>query len=233
MVVDEVLPLLTAAALGLAIGIERERSPEHRSRRIGARTFPLFALAGAIGALLGPVGLAVALSVSGAAILAWYWRVTAPARVDDGADDVGITTMAAAIVTTLLGALSVADPALAVALAVVVVMLLAAKHRLHDFARHALDDRDVTDAITLLVVAFLVLPLMPDRAFGPYDSLNPRTIWILVVFLTGIGWAGYVAARLLGRKWGLFVTSLAGGFVSGTASTAIAARAGRGDAAAR
>ncbi|WP_194305857.1 MgtC/SapB family protein, partial [Dietzia sp. DQ12-76] len=223
MVVDEVLPLLTAAALGLAIGIERERSPEHRSRRIGARTFPLFALAGAIGALLGPVGLAVALSVSGAAILAWYWRVTAPARVDDGADDVGITTMAAAIVTTLLGALSVADPALAVALAVVVVMLLAAKHRLHDFARHALDDRDVTDAITLLVVAFLVLPLMPDRAFGPYDSLNPRTIWILVVFLTGIGWAGYVAARLLGRKWGLFVTSLAGGFVSGTASTAIAA----------
>lgn len=229
----ELIPLLAATALGLAIGIERERSPAHRARRIGARTFPLLALAGAIGALVGPVAQAVTVAVCGAAILTWYWRITDAARTADGADDVGITTMAAAIVTVLLGALAVDDAALAVALAVVVVVLLAAKHRLHDFARHAMDDRDVTDAITLLVVAFLVLPLMPDRTFGPYGSLNLRTIWLLVVFLTGIGWAGYVTTRILGRRWGLFVTALAGGFVSGTASTAVAARAAQANADAR
>ncbi len=229
----EFVPLLAAVAFGLAIGIERERSPAHRGRRIGARTFPLLALVGAVGALLGAAALAVALGASAVVIIAWYWRVTGVDADGDSTGDVGITTVAAAVVTVLLGALAVVNAQLAVALAVIVVVLLAAKHRLHDFARNALDDRDVKDAVTLLVVAFLVLPLMPDRAFGPYGSLNPRTIWLLVVFLTAIGWAGYVAARLLGRRWGLFVTTLAGGFVSGSASTAVAARAARGGAGGR
>ena len=55
----------------------------------------------------------------------------------------------------------------------------------------------------------------------------PHRVWLLVVVLAGIGWVGYVATRVLGPRRGLPVTGLAGGFVSGSATTAMMARTAR------
>jgi uncharacterized membrane protein (DUF4010 family) len=80
-------------------------------------------------------------------------------------------------------------------------------------------DLERTDALRFFVAAFVVLPLLPSRPVGPYDVLVPHKVWVLVVLITGIGFIGYAATRALGPGRGLMLTGLAGGFVSGTATT--------------
>lgn len=207
--------LATALAIGLLLGVEREHDTEHDSiRPAGSRTFPLIALVGAVSAALSPVALGVALGAVAALVIAWYLRTSEP----------GATTEIAAIATFLLGALAWHRPELAVPAGVAAAALLAAKRPLHRFARKVVSDQDVRDAMILFVVAFVVLPLLPNRPLGPYGVLNPARVWWLVIAVTVIGWAGYVAARAFGERWGLLVTGFAGGFVSGSATTAVMAR---------
>ncbi|MEU3645274.1 DUF4010 domain-containing protein [Lentzea sp. NPDC034063] len=207
--------LATALAIGLLLGVEREHDNAHNSTRpAGSRTFPLIALAGAVSAVLSPVALGVALAAVAALVIAWYVRTSEP----------GATTEIAAIATFLLGALAWHRPELAVPVGVAAAALLAAKRPLHRFARKVVSDQDVRDAMILFVVAFVVLPLLPNRPLGPYGVLNPARVWWLVIAVTVIGWAGYVAARAFGERWGLLVTGFAGGFVSGSATTAVMAR---------
>ncbi|MET8764272.1 DUF4010 domain-containing protein [Lentzea sp. NPDC004782] len=210
--------LATALAIGLLLGVEREHDHAHNgSRPAGSRTFPLIALAGAVSAALSPVALGVALAAVAALVIAWYLRTEEP----------GATTEIAAIATFLLGALAWHRPELAVPVGVAAAVLLAAKRPLHRFARKVVSDQDVRDAMVLFVVAFVVLPLLPNRPLGPYGVLNPARVWWLVIAVTVIGWAGYVAARAFGERWGLLVTGFAGGFVSGSATTAVMARKSR------
>jgi len=207
--------LATALAIGLLLGVEREHDNAHDAGRpAGSRTFPLIALAGAVSAALSPVALGVALAAVAALVIAWYLRTEEP----------GATTEIAAIATFLLGALAWHRPELAVPAGVAAAALLAAKRPLHRFARKVVSDQDVRDAMVLFVVAFVVLPLLPNRPLGPYGVLNPARVWWLVIAVTVIGWAGYVAARAFGERWGLLVTGFAGGFVSGSATTAVMAR---------
>ncbi|TWP48448.1 MgtC/SapB family protein [Lentzea tibetensis] len=212
--------LATALAIGLLLGVEREHDTAGESvRPAGSRTFPLISLAGAVAAALSPVALGVGLGAVSALVVAWYWRSTRTEEADAGA-----TTEVAAIAAFLLGALAWQRPELAVPAGVVVAVLLAAKRPLHRFATNVVSNQDVKDAMTLFVVAFVVLPLLPNRPLGPYGVLNPARVWWLVVAVTLIGWAGYVAARALGQRWGLLVAGFAGGFVSGSATTAVMAR---------
>lgn len=127
----------------------------------------------------------------------------------------------------MLGALAFSRPVLAVALAVIVAGLLVSKTRIHRFARDIVSEVELEDAIKFLAVAFVILPLLPDRALGPYGVLNPAKVWLLVVLLTGIGWLGYIGVRALGPERGLLITGLAGGFISATATTASMGRLSR------
>ncbi len=142
-------------------------------------------------------------------------------------EDPGTTTEIAAIVAYLLGVLAYTRPALAVALAVVVVGLLVSKTRIHRFARDIVSEVELEDAIKFFVVAFVVLPCCRTSRSGPYGVLNPAKVWLLVVLLTGIGWLGYIGVRALGPQRGLIVTGLAGGFVSASATTASMGRLSR------
>jgi uncharacterized membrane protein (DUF4010 family) len=142
-------------------------------------------------------------------------------------EDPGTTTAIAALLAYMLGALAYRHPTVAVALAVIVAGLLVSKASIHRFARQIVSEVEVEDAIKFLVVAFVILPLLPNRALGPYGVLNPAKIWLLVVLLTGIGWLGYIGVRALGPERGLLVTGLAGGFVSASATTASMGRLSR------
>ena len=215
---QQLQPFLVALAIGLLLGFERERSHDRRISA-GSRSFALLALLGAVAASFGPWALVAGLAGIGALMALAYLRTSA--------EDPGTTTEIAALVTYLLGALAYARPALAVALAVVVVGLLLSKNRIHRFAREIVSEVELEDAIKFFVVAFVILPLLPDRALGPYGVLNPARVWLLVVLLTGIGWAGYIGVRALGSQRGLLVTGLAGGFVSASATTAAMGRLSR------
>ena len=215
---QQIQPFLVALAIGLLLGLERERS-HSRKLPAGSRSFALLSLAGAVAASFNEWAVLAGLVGVGALVALAYFRTSEA--------DPGTTTAIAALVAYLLGALAYTRPAVAVALAVVVAGLLVSKARIHRFAREIISEVELEDAIKFFVVAFVILPLLPDRDLGPYGVLNPAKVWLLVVLLTGIGWVGYIGVRALGPERGVLVTGLAGGFVSATATTASMGRLSR------
>lgn len=215
---QQIQPFLVALAIGLLLGLERERS-HSRKLPAGSRSFALLSLVGAIAASFNQWTVLGGLVGIGALLGLAYFRTSTK--------DPGTTTLFAAVVAYLLGAVAYTRPTVAVALAVVVAGLLVSKTRLHRFAREIVSDVELEDAIKFFVVAFVILPLLPNRPLGPFGVLNPEKVWLLVVLLTGIGWVGYIGVRALGPERGLLVTGLAGGFVSATATTASMGRLGR------
>jgi len=205
--------------IGLLIGLERERNPAGKA---GVRTFALVSLLGTLAALAGiyvntdwllPAGL---LAVTGMLIVAY-------ARVGPG-EDPGTTTVAAAGVAYLLGALAgLGEAPLATALAIVVTALLYFKPELESVTS-ALSREEQVSLLQFLVITFIVLPILPDQAYGPYGVLNPRHIWLMVVLIAGVGVASYIAMRVAGERHGTLLTGLLGGLVSSTATTALYAR---------
>lgn len=224
---------LIALLIGALVGIDRERkkAAEPGGSFGGIRTHILLALLGAASARLSlerssPWVLAVALAVVGAAVVAGYVR---SGRTRE--EPHGLTSEMAAIAVFLLGAMAVAgDAALAVALGVVTSAVLAFKQPLHGAVRR-LDTQDVFAGLKLLIASFIVLPLLPDRTIDPWQAVNPYKLWLLVILISGLSLAGYVAVRWLGSARGSAVTGLAGGLVSSTATTLSFARSSRGDAA--
>lgn len=224
--IEDWLRLAVSLGVGLLIGLERERKP---GAKAGARTFALIALAGTLAAfadqaLFGswvvPVGLAGVVLM----LIAAYWRI--------GSDEEpGTTTVAAAAVCYLLGVLAgMGEIAIAGALGIGVTLLLYFKPEIEGLST-ALERREQVSVLQFLVVTFIVLPILPDRAYGPYEVLNPREIWLMVVLISGIGLASYMALRLAGGRGGLLIAGLLGGLVSSTATTVLYAHRSREGAA--
>jgi uncharacterized membrane protein (DUF4010 family) len=204
--------LAVAVGIGILLGAERER---HKGRgpgrgSAGVRTFALASLLGALAAQLGTGALVAGIAFVGAAALLGY----------HGGEDPGLTTEMALVVAVLLGALAVENAELAAGIGVGVTLLLAERGRLHRLVRDTLSEQELHDGLLFAAAALIVLPLVPDRGFGPHDAVNPFTVWRLVVIVMAINGLGYVALRILGPKRGLPVAGLIGGFVSSTATVA-------------
>lgn len=215
MLTTVALRLGVALGIGLLIGAERERRKGEGPRRspAGIRTFAITAVLGAVslelgGAILLAVMVAALASLAVLAYLRTYQQ------------DPGMTTEASLLLTLLLGALAMREPALASAVAVVVAILLAARTRLHRFVRSVLTERELHDALIFAAAVVVVLPLMPNRYLGPFAAVNPRTIWRIVVLMMAVSSAGYIAVRVLGARFGLALAGLASGFASSTATIA-------------
>lgn len=203
-----------ALGVGLLIGAERERRKlaKPSPTAAGIRTFTVASLTGALSLLLGgPLLLAVATAVAGVFVALSYWRTR-------GDDDPGLTTEIALIVTLLIGGLAMREPQLAATAGVALAILLAGRSQMHHFVGQVLTEAELEAALVLGAATLVVLPLLPDRALGPFDAINPRTIWMLVILVLAIGAAGHVAVRALGARFGLPVAGLASGFVSSTAT---------------
>lgn len=213
-------PHLVALAIGLLVGVERERNQDpSMSRVVGTRTFAVLALIGSLAGEIGSEAVAAALLAAAALLVAGYLTT----RIHDP----GITTEAAGLAVTALGAVSHDDPAVAVGLAVVLAVVLESKDGLRRFVRETITDVEVHDALAFFVVAAVVWPLLPEGGFGPDDVFVPRDIWRLVVVLGAVSWLGYLATRLLGPRRGVLVAGLSAGFVSAAATTAAYGRASR------
>jgi len=220
-----------ALFIGALVGLEREKkdAPDAEHRIGGLRTFILFALAGAtsawLGQVLGTPWLFIAtILVVAAQVLAGYVILLRTHGVS-----AGLTTEVAAVLVTLLGGLAIlGQPEIAVALGIIVSAVLAFKQSLHQLAGRIGED-DLYAALKLLIASFIVLPLLPDRALDPFGALNPRTLWLLVILISGLCLVGDVAARLLGPDRGTSITGAVGGLVSSTAVTLSFARQSRGE----
>ena len=210
--------LLVALLIGILVGLERERAEARKERPLfaGIRTFPLIALAGAIPMLLpSPVGAALLVTTSmgiGVVAVVSYIR-------SSGEGKIGATTEIAALATFLLGALAgFGELTVASSAGVAIAVLLAAKPPLERFSK-ALTAEEVSAVLELAVITVIVLPLLPNRSYGPWNALNPREIWVVVVMVSGLSFIGFVAMRVLGARRGMAVAGAVGGLVSSTAVT--------------
>lgn len=217
-----------ALAIGLLIGLERgwqEREAEEGQRVAGVRTYGLIGLLGGAAALLG---LHLGPLVPGLAFLALAGVLTTAHVLNLKTDrDHGITSLVAALLTFVLGAAAVAgDLAVAAAAAVVATLLLGAKRQLHRWVG-ALEWAELRAGIQLLLISVVLLPILPDRGFGPWEVLNPYRIWWMVVLIATISFVGYFAIKIGGARRGVAFTGLFGGLASSTAVTLHFARTAR------
>jgi len=219
-------PFLLSLALGLLVGIERERSidQDKRGTAFGARTLALVALLGTLAAHLGPPVAVVLAAFVAALTVAAYLR---PSK--DGHHDAGTTTEVAVLLTFVLGWLAHQDPRLAAMLGVIVLLVLWLKASIHAFAHDGLTNQEVKAALSFLVIALVVLPLLPDRTIDPWGVINPSRLWLMFTLIAGVGFAGYIAVRALGPARGLAAAGFFAGLVSSTAATLSLARRARGE----
>ena len=221
---DTFQSLAAALGLGLLVGLQRERS---KSEIAGFRTFALISMFGAICALLtvhlGPWPIVAGfLSVTATAMMG---NVLAARRLPDRSS--GITTEVAVLVMFGVGALCVlGSMTVAVAIGVLVAILLEARTRLHGLAAKV-GEKDMRAIMLFAAITFIVLPVLPDRAYGPLKVLNPHNIWLMVVLVVGISLGGYVAFKMFGAKAGTVLSGILGGAISSTATTVTYARRSR------
>lgn len=194
-----------AVAIGLFVGIERER----RRKEAGLRTFAFAALLGAVGGLLGEYFALLALALVG--ILVVFLNVET-IRTDEGAE---ITTSAALFVTAFAGLLAgqghTFTPS---ALGIATAALLAWKEPLAGFS-HALSESELRSAILLAMLAFVAYPILPPGSVDPWGLVEPKPAWITVILIAGLGFTNYVLLKLYGAR-GIELTGFLGGLVNST-----------------
>jgi uncharacterized membrane protein (DUF4010 family) len=211
-----------ALAIGILVGIQREFASDNHTKELaaGVRTFGILGLVGCSSALLSDLMhspwplVSVILSLSVFFAINYY--------IDAKAGKPGLTTKVSFVCTVLVGAMAYWQntTTLAVAIAVAMTVLLSIKIPLHKFVKHLTND-DISATLKLAVITAIVLPILPNKLFGPqpFDIFNPLKLWLFVVFISGISFVGYVLIKVVGSKKGIGLTGVMGGLASSTAVT--------------
>ena len=217
----EALPqFLTSLAIGLLIGLERERNP---SAKAGLRTFALVSLFGTLISLLADKSQAPWLLVAGLLAVAGM-IIAAYINTPTENNDPGTTTVTALLISYALGVLVwFGYSKLAVMLAIATTTLLYFKPELQGMTQK-LTRRDLVSILQFSVLSFVILPILPDQNYGPYGAFNPYQAWMMVVLISGLSLAGYVALRWTGQRYGAPLLGFFGGLVSSTATTLVYAK---------
>lgn len=223
------LDLAIALGIGVMIGVERGWSQRERpegGRVAGLRTFSLFGLLGGVAAFLSRiygVGALAAISLVAGGLVVMSLIVSRRQSSDRS-----ITTEIAIVLTFALGVIAgYGEHQVAVASAVIVTVLLGLKPSLHRWLE-TLERKEMLAAFRLLVMSLVILPVLPDRGFGPWEALNPYTIWLMVVLISAMSFGGYLAVKWAGPRRGLLVTGFLGGMTSSTAISVAMAKLSQG-----
>lgn len=215
-----------AALGGAAIGLERQWSGHATGAAAhfgGIRTFTLLGGLAGLSGMLWNLGFQVlaAVLLAAAAVLVLVGYAAASRRDIDATTEVAALVVLAAGVLAGTGRMAVASGVIALTS-----LLLVEKSRLHALARR-LDDVEIRAGARFAVMATVILPLLPPGPYGPYESVRPRELWALVLFVSGLSFAGYAARRAIGPRHGTVVAGLLAGLVSSTSATLTFARTSR------
>ena len=206
-----------AFGLGLLVGLQRQRTD---NKMAGVRTFTLISILGVLSGFLSrdfdnPYILPImGLAVCALLIVANIIKL----KKLDGAD-VGQTTEVAALLMFAIGAyLVMGNQIIAIIVGGVMAILLYAKEHLHEFIENLME-KDLAAIMTFAGISLIVLPILPNQTYGPYNVLNPQNIWLMVVLIVGISVLGYFIYKFLGKKAGIISNGILGGMISSTATT--------------
>ncbi|OLQ94300.1 hypothetical protein BIY21_00430 [Vibrio ponticus] len=212
--------LFIALLLGAIVGTQRGwvmRNSVEGSRVAGIRTFSLVGLLGGLVGILAAhySPLLIGFALIALVILACIAFVIQQKK----SEDISITGVVSLIVTFVLGTLAVSGEAvLAAAAAVITAVVLDNKKELHQ-ALQKLQEYELDAALRLLLISIVLLPLLPNQTYGPWNALNPYEIWWMVVLIASISFVGYFAIKIGGTKRGILFTSVFAGLSSSTALT--------------
>lgn len=212
-----------ALAVGFLIGLEREYSHDIKDVKerlsAGVRTFSLLGLLGCTAAFLADLydsaAVYAAIFTSAAILIIVSYYITSTKR------HTGMTTEVAAIVSILLGSLSYYGNILVVvAAAVAVAVVLSLKLETRSLIAH-MRREDLLATLKFFVITAIILPLLPNQNYGPppVDVINPYSIWLMVILISGISFFGYILIKILGPTAGIGLTGLLGGLISSMAVT--------------
>lgn len=211
-----------AFGLGLLVGLQREKTDNHMA---GVRTFTLITVLGTISGLLtrefdNPFILPVlGLCMASMLLMANYIKLKKLNQAD-----IGQTTEVAALLMFAVGAyLVMGSQLIGVLIGASVAILLYVKEHLHEFIEN-LKEKDLSAIMTLAGISLVILPILPDKTFGPYDVINPRNIWLMITLIVGISVVGYFIYKFVGKKVGVISNGILGGLISSTATTVSYAR---------
>lgn len=211
-----------ALVIGLLIGLQRQyASYEEPGKKLaaGIRTFSLISLIGCSSAFLSDLINSPLPLISSLIILAIFFAVNYSLDISKG--KTGLTTEVAAILTCIIGAMVYYNQIIiAAALGVATTVLLSVKLEMHRFVKH-LTRADIYATLKFAVITAIVLPLLPNQNYGPepFNIFNPFKIWLLVIFISGISFVGYILIKVAGPRKGIGLTGFLGGLASSTAVT--------------
>jgi uncharacterized membrane protein (DUF4010 family) len=204
-----------AILIGILIGLQREHSkPKDEKIFAGIRTFPLIAVFGFISSMVSSFTFIwmYAIFFFGFSVLVTTAYVFSAREGKRGG-----TSEISAILVFILGSLVFWNYIiLAAIIGVVIALFLSLKLQLHTFVGKV-SGEDIYATLKLAVITIIILPLLPNKTFGPFDVLNPRLIWLMIIFISGISFIGYILIKVLGKNKGIQIIGLMGGMVSSTA----------------
>jgi uncharacterized membrane protein (DUF4010 family) len=219
---EDLTTLGIAFGLGLLVGLQRQRT---NNEMAGVRTFTLISMLGVMAGFLSreyenPFILPVlGLSVAAMLMMANFIKIK---KFDQA--DVGQTTEVAALLMFAIGAyLVMGSQLVGVFVGATMAILLYIKEKLHDFIER-MSNKDLSAIMTLAGISLIILPILPDKTFGPLDVINPKNIWLMVTLIVGISVVGYFIYKLVGKKMGIIFNGVLGGLISSTATTVSYAR---------
>jgi uncharacterized membrane protein (DUF4010 family) len=216
---DDLLSLLQKLAIailiGALVGLEREHSkPKDEKVFAGIRTFPLISILGFISALIAS---ATTLWIYVASLIGFSALIIVSHSFSAKGGRPGGTSEISTVLVFFLGSLVYWNlMILAAVIGVLVTLFLSLKIQMHAFVGKV-SEEDLYATIKLAILTVIVLPLLPDQTYGPFDVLNPRLIWYMVIFISGISFVGYILIKTIGQNKGIPLTGLMGGLVSSTA----------------
>lgn len=221
-ILNETLPYLMqkvgiAALIGLFIGIERESKKTKGEKFFGGiRTIPLISLLGFLSALIASI-TNVMVFVGMLVVFGILLSINYFFSAQKG--ELGATTEVSFLLVFILGALVYWDLILlAASVTVILGIFLAFKSEFRTFAG-VISDEDIFATIKFAVLTLIILPLLPNESYGPFDAFNPRRIWLMVVLIAAVSFVGYVLFKIIGTKKGVQLLSVLGGLASSTALT--------------
>ena len=209
--------------LGLLVGLQRQHAGDGRP---GVRTFPLITVFGAVAAILAGQfgGWVLVGGMLGVVAVLTFPRLI---QLRQENPDPGITTEVAVLLMFGVGALATVAPlAVPIAIGGGVAILLQFKPEMHQFAQ-TLGNDDLKAIMQFVLITCIILPILPNQAYGPFEVFNPWKTWLMVVLIVGMSLGGYIAYKFLGRTAGILLGGVLGGAISSTATTVSYSRQAR------
>lgn len=222
-----ILHIVASVGLGALIGLIRqwgEQIGRHPGDFAGVRTHTFWALLGCLGAYAGRHQTALILPAIMVLVAA---HLIARTLNEDEKNPPGSTAFAGALLTIFCGALIFwGETKSAILVAATTMVMFGLKQRIHAWTRH-ITDEDIRATLQFVAISGVILPLVPDRDMGPFGAFNPYSTWLMVVLISGLGFAGYIAIRMIGAHVGILLMGFLGGLASSTASTLAFSRRSR------